>query len=445
MKRIGAFSRLLLLVLIISSMLTVSAFASEYDSVAKELKTLGLFQGTDTGFDLDRAPTRTEAAVMLVRLLGAESEAKAEFSAGSISHPFTDVPSWADPYIAWLYSNNLTKGLSENSYGATGQCTAKMYCTFVLRSLGYSDYDGDFTFDQSEDLAEYLGIYDDAMGENAFLRDYAVVISYRALAATLNGTDTTLLEKLIADGAVSSTEASALLEKVKNYREYSDAFEKFNSVSSVSTSMTESFKLTNTKSTASYTQATNIIYKYISSRSDFQMEWISSHTENGTNSTISTWVKDGYYYYMDDQRKMKIELDDSLIESLFSGDISTIMPAFNQLKAAAVSRTGYGTQYVLSFADDYDYLSRLNDSQNLGIDLSALMNLSVTNSSLTVNVGSDGSIQSFKNSYDCKFLYNVDGSITPLTINYTLENRVLATGSSVYISFPDFSGFVEQG
>ena len=46
------------------------------EEIAGELKTLGLFRGvSDTDFDLDRAPTRVEAVVMLVRLLGAETAA----------------------------------------------------------------------------------------------------------------------------------------------------------------------------------------------------------------------------------------------------------------------------------------------------------------------------------------------------------------------------------
>lgn len=69
--------------------LALYAGASDFDGIAQELKDVGLFQGTDTGFELDRAPTRAESAVMLVRLLGAEETAKAELEAGETAHPFT--------------------------------------------------------------------------------------------------------------------------------------------------------------------------------------------------------------------------------------------------------------------------------------------------------------------------------------------------------------------
>ena len=40
------------------------------------LKTLGLFQGTNKGFELEKTLTREQAITLIVRLLGAEAEAK---------------------------------------------------------------------------------------------------------------------------------------------------------------------------------------------------------------------------------------------------------------------------------------------------------------------------------------------------------------------------------
>ena len=57
-----------------AAMLTASAFAANYTNCADSLHEMGLFQGTQNGYDLDRTPTRAEAAVMLVRLLGKTRE-----------------------------------------------------------------------------------------------------------------------------------------------------------------------------------------------------------------------------------------------------------------------------------------------------------------------------------------------------------------------------------
>ncbi|MDD2637132.1 MAG: hypothetical protein PHW82_16705, partial [Bacteroidales bacterium] len=75
-----------------------SADTANAETKAAALKQLGLFKGvSDTNFDLNRAPTRTESLVMLIRVLGKEAEALN----GSFSHPFTDVPSWADKYVGY--------------------------------------------------------------------------------------------------------------------------------------------------------------------------------------------------------------------------------------------------------------------------------------------------------------------------------------------------------
>ncbi len=79
----------LALALCFSMMLPAYAAAPEAETKAAALKQLGLFMGvSDTDFALDRAPTRVEALVMLLRTLSVEDDAKAS----TATHPFTDVP-----------------------------------------------------------------------------------------------------------------------------------------------------------------------------------------------------------------------------------------------------------------------------------------------------------------------------------------------------------------
>ena len=94
MKR---FLTSLVTVLLLTMALTVAASASDFDAAAKDLSAIGVFRGTEAGFELDRAPTRSEAAIMLVRLYGAEEQAAADYEAGTISHPFTDVSDFTAP------------------------------------------------------------------------------------------------------------------------------------------------------------------------------------------------------------------------------------------------------------------------------------------------------------------------------------------------------------
>ena len=97
MKR---FLSLLFTTLLLSAALCVTASASDFDAAAEDLSAIGMFRGTEKGFELDRAPTRSEVAIMLVRLYGAEESAKEAYEAGEITHPFTDVSEFTSPYVA---------------------------------------------------------------------------------------------------------------------------------------------------------------------------------------------------------------------------------------------------------------------------------------------------------------------------------------------------------
>lgn len=79
MKKLGALLVITMLLLSTTSFVAGnSANQNEvkYKEYVEKLKELQVFKGTSTGFELDREPTRLEAAVMFVRLLGAEEEAK---------------------------------------------------------------------------------------------------------------------------------------------------------------------------------------------------------------------------------------------------------------------------------------------------------------------------------------------------------------------------------
>ena len=72
-----------------------NAYPGDTEAQAQMLYDLGLFRGTEKGFELEQPMTRAEAAVMLTRFLGAEQTALE----GAWTHPFTDVPEWAAPYL----------------------------------------------------------------------------------------------------------------------------------------------------------------------------------------------------------------------------------------------------------------------------------------------------------------------------------------------------------
>lgn len=173
---------------------------------ANALKDLGLFKGTDTGFELERAPTRTEAIVMLLRMLGEEKAAEASLH----TDPFIDVPSWATKYISYAYNKGYTNGTSATTFGSDDLATPEQFFTLMLRALGYSDKNGDFEWDKSIQKAEALGII--PQGEYkagaAFNRGNCVDAIYIVLGANKKDDNITLAETLIAKESIDGTIAA---------------------------------------------------------------------------------------------------------------------------------------------------------------------------------------------------------------------------------------------
>lgn len=202
-----------------AAMLTASAFAANYTNCADSLHEMGLFQGTQNGYDLDRTPTRAEAAVMLVRLLGKEAEAKAL----TYTAPFTDLKGWEKPYVQYLYSNGLANGTNRTTFNPTGKCTAQMYATFLLRALGYSDT-ADFSYANAIETAREQGIYDTGIiNVQNFLRDDAAAASYTVLSVSPKNSEGTLLDQLVSENAITEADAKSYQNLFSTYAQYREA------------------------------------------------------------------------------------------------------------------------------------------------------------------------------------------------------------------------------
>ncbi|MDA3847313.1 MAG: S-layer homology domain-containing protein [Vallitaleaceae bacterium] len=205
-KSIAAIIGIVMLITIIYQ--PMNAFAStmpRYEAVADYLNELGLFNGGNNGYDLDLAPDRSQGAVMVVRLLGKESEAMQM----NYAHPFTDVPNWASPYVGYLYHEGITNGVRSNTYGAEDLLDEAQYMTLMLRVLKYSDANGDFDWRTSLDKAYEIGLltveqYTHYLeNPNDFIRDDMVLFSYKVLFMPLNAESSTLYEQLVLESAIS--------------------------------------------------------------------------------------------------------------------------------------------------------------------------------------------------------------------------------------------------
>ena len=174
--------------------------------MASSLKTLGLFRGSDTaygeGFDLEKAPTRMEALIMLIRLLGEEKEALA----CTAPFPFTDIPDWAEPYAAYGHSKGYTNGVSPTEFGTWMNASAEMYTEFLLRALRYSST-AQSDISTAPERAQSAGVLTagevSALRAQTFLRADVAYLSYYALETNISG-GTALSDTLVARGVFTA-------------------------------------------------------------------------------------------------------------------------------------------------------------------------------------------------------------------------------------------------
>ena len=127
-----------------------SAASSSYTDVAdtdnveaiEVLKSVGIMVGDESGdFNPDQKVTRNEMAVVMSNLMAYNVATYANTS------PFTDVPSWAEPYVAACWTNGITAGTSATTYGGSENVTTAQAALMLLKALGYFQYSSDFGSD----------------------------------------------------------------------------------------------------------------------------------------------------------------------------------------------------------------------------------------------------------------------------------------------------------
>lgn len=179
---------------------------------ANILKDLGLFRGTDKGFELDRTATRTEAVVFILGMLGVLQEAKSS----SFKVPFTDVPSWAAKYVAYAYNKGIASGYSKTFFGGNDPATPRQLSVFILKAFQYTQIGSDYIDSIREDEAEGIATAGKYVPDSMSLtRGDCVSIIYNSLTAVKNTEGVTLAESLVKKGVIDEG-------KAKSYGLYSE-------------------------------------------------------------------------------------------------------------------------------------------------------------------------------------------------------------------------------
>jgi len=451
--------RLLLLLfstLLLSATLCISASASDFDAVAEDLSTIGMFRGTAHGFELDRAPTRSEAAIMLVRLYGAEEAAKSAYESGEISHPFTDVSTFTSPYVAWLYTNGITNGFTETTYASQRACSAQNYVVFLLRALGYKD-GVDFQYADALSFAQKKGFYDPALFTGEFLRDDLAALTYQGLATDMADEETYLLDALIGSGAIEKTSAKPMTEKIEAYRTINSALTALDA-GSIDADILQNIDMDIAAeingSQIQFSAASSTLQSIqIVSRDNqlLQLGYVQEISENGEHQTTSIWLKDNYLYTVLEKADMGLYSKTPLTET------DTLLQELDTIDAASMDVSGLAVIDTITekrVGSDIVYTVLL--SENMGGMLDTLIadigedftSTTIDAVSLVYTLDYNGQLKSEEISFHMSATANMpmdDGAIVPAAVSctYHMAMTVNATGPRVKVSYPDFSKLIE--
>jgi hypothetical protein len=131
-----------------------SSYNQEAINVAQAV---GIMTGDENGnFNPDNGVTRNEMAVIMCNLL--------DLKVGDTTSPFTDVDSWAAPYVAACYNNGIVAGTSATTYGGNDTVTSAQAALMVMKALGYFGYQGEFGQDWKVAVtkkANQISLFDD--------------------------------------------------------------------------------------------------------------------------------------------------------------------------------------------------------------------------------------------------------------------------------------------
>ncbi len=458
MKR---FCSLLLSVFLLTASLGVQVSAASYEDAAKDLAAIGMMKGDASGFALDRAPTRAEAAIMLVRLFGAEDEAKAAYADGTLTHGFTDVSDTAAPHVAWLTVRGIANGTSATTFGASNPCTSQMYTTFLLRALGYQDKT-DFEYADAQAFAMTKGMLDFSAITGEFLRDDLAAMTYQALGTDLKDGSTYLLDSLIKNGAVDAEAAKPMTDKIEACRalQASSMSASQGLDTAVDAKMGIGISMKSTDNSVNMDEKMEAAVKgnvKVILDKDFQMAMdMTVDMKSGDESEsqkVEYWLKDGVMYVragdeayqMPMGSQMDMETLMALIEQT-SGKTSAAMLPF--IDTITSKTSGDNTVYTLTLNDAFAGLVNRLLGQILNLIPASLdvdVKFSVDKGEITYTIGKDDNLKDAALQVEVKADVQAADGKDSLTVNVVLgmdmTMKVNALGKDVKITYPDFSGF----
>ncbi len=185
MKRILNLLLCAALALTLASPALAATSQTELERAAAYVREHDIMSGDQNGnLNLASGLNRAELAVLLTRLNGGVTKAKANADFYTPKCTFLDVPEWARLYVGYCVKNNLLSGYDKLHYGASDLVTPAAACTVILRARGVLGGDGSvWSYNTACSYVAGLGwINESTTQAKTITRGDMAVLIYRAFA-----------------------------------------------------------------------------------------------------------------------------------------------------------------------------------------------------------------------------------------------------------------------
>lgn len=208
------YKKVIAFVITLTMLFSMTAYAKDNDTVdttdVDTLSKLKIIKGTGDGYDLDGQITRSQAAAIVVRILGEEDN----MTKPKISY-YSDVEpdKWYAPYIMFIANKGIINGYSDYTFRPDEYISEKSVIKMVLGILGYK-YILDYDLDNIYEKAYEFGLTQDETyktrkeDNKEYPRREAFSLIKQALGTKLKNSEKTLVQTWIEDERFTKAEIS---------------------------------------------------------------------------------------------------------------------------------------------------------------------------------------------------------------------------------------------
>ena len=141
----------------VDSVLKVNPDITE-EQAAERLYYLGLMSGIGVkdgiiNFALDRPLTNLECIIMVIRLIGAESDVLQN----EYVHSFTDVPAWGSAYVGYFVHRGILSSDGE-LFGPDDPVSTAVFMKYMLNALGHASNGSNYSLADTVIIGQHIGI-----------------------------------------------------------------------------------------------------------------------------------------------------------------------------------------------------------------------------------------------------------------------------------------------